>query len=361
MSCEWTCSASNGATCPGPGSGDIDVSVALTQGGGGTPTATFAATCQIGTSIPIPPPETLDVTASVVADVSDPDPGNNEATDSDALVPVVDVAVSINDGVSYTWWGHTHNYRIGVRSTGADAVVRLINTVPPALTSCSWTCESLVGSFCPIPASGFGSIDVELTLPANSGGLTEFVRFTSTCGLSGASLIKFTNTALLELAPPFRDSNPANNQSSDIDFMRRTVDLSASVTDNRQYVHVGELLEYEIRIDNAGPENGEFLAVFDTFPAGVSSGLWTCSGSAGVTCSPGVGNGLFDSPMIPAGGHVNYLFSGVVQPHAFTGPITHRVEAYPDLEAFDPTPNNNLAMDEPADIVVLFRADFDFP
>ena len=61
--------------------------------------------------------------------------------------------------------------------------------------------------------------------------------------------------------------------------------------------------------------------------------------------------------MIPVGGHVTYLFSGVVQAQTFTAPIANTVSALSDLETYDPTPGNNLATD--TDFVVLFRADFE--
>ena len=356
--CAWTCSPGGPATCPASGIGDIAEAVGLPTPAGGISEVTFTATCFVATSIPIPPPSTLSVPATVIADVTDPAPDNNSAVDTDNLIPVVDVAVSISDGISHAWYGQVVSYMIGIHSSGpADAIVRVVNTVPSSLQDCIWTCQSLVGNFCPSPASGAGSIDAELTLPALSGGSTELLRFTSECSVSNAALLEVVNTAQLQLAAPFRDDNLSNNQASDTDVLQRSVDLSATVSDGLQYVRIGDFVEYSIRIDNSGPNSGEFTYVTDALPDGVAGGLWTCTASAGATCHEGAGEALEDIITIPVGGHVTYLFSGVVEAQAFTKPIVNSVIALSDLDTFDPTPTNNVATD--TDIVVLFRADFD--
>ena len=355
--CQWTCSASGGASCAASGSGDINQPVILPAPVGGPSSATFSATCFVSTSIPIPPPGTLEVTASIAGGTADPVPGNNSASDTDALIPVVDVAVDIDDGVTYAWFGRSLTYVMTVKSEGSDAIVRLVNTVPSTLTNCSWTCQSLIGNLCPTPASGSGDIEAELVLPANSNGFTNFVRFTSTCMLSANAVLDVVNTAQLELAPPFRDPVPSNNQATDTDLVRRSVDLSASIDDGVKYVRVGDFLDYMIRIDNAGPDSGEFINVFDALPSGVGDGIWSCTASPGATCNEGAGDSLDDTVMIPVGGHVTYHFSGVVQEQAFIAPIANTVSALSDLETYDPTPGNNLATD--TDFVVLFRADFE--
>ncbi|MEZ5462842.1 hypothetical protein [Dokdonella sp.] len=354
--CNWTCAGDGGASCAAAGSGDIGEGVFLPTA---LSRASFSATCFVATSIPIPPPPTLAVTASVVGVVSDPNPLNNIATDTDALVPVVDVKVSIDDGLSTIWYGRSLTYVIKVSSQGSDAIVRLVNSVPSTLTDCTWSCQSFVGEFCPTPASGNGNIDVQLVLPANSGGFTEFARFSSTCMLSGSAFLDVVNTAELLIAPPFRDPVPSNNQATDTDLLRRSVDLSATIDDGVQYVRIGDFLDYTIRIDNAGPDSGEFTYIFDALPNGLSSGVWSCTASPGATCHEGVGNTLDDVVTIPVGGHVTYLFSAIVQGPSFTAPIANTVSAFSDLETFDPTPGNNVVTDR--DIVVLFRADFDFP
>jgi uncharacterized repeat protein (TIGR01451 family) len=83
LSCTWTCIGSGGAGCtPGPVAGDLVDTAHLPLGGA----ATYSAVCDVD-------PEasgTLTNTATVAAaaGVTDPDPGNDSATDEDAITPV---------------------------------------------------------------------------------------------------------------------------------------------------------------------------------------------------------------------------------------------------------------------------------
>jgi len=78
LTCTWTCEGS-GATCRGAGDGDIDETVDLPAGS----SVTYTLTCDVEMDAT----GYIDNTASVAAGagVTDPVPGNNTATDSDAL------------------------------------------------------------------------------------------------------------------------------------------------------------------------------------------------------------------------------------------------------------------------------------
>jgi len=80
LTCTWTCVGAGGGTCTASGSGDINDTVNLPAGG----SVTYTASCTIsGTAT-----GTLSNTATVAAPggVTDPTPGNNSATDDDALI-----------------------------------------------------------------------------------------------------------------------------------------------------------------------------------------------------------------------------------------------------------------------------------
>ena len=81
--CTWTCAGSSGAVCASQsGSGNINVAITSFPMSG---TATLTAICEIVSSAT----GTLNNTAKVMApnSVSDPNTGNNEASDVDELVP----------------------------------------------------------------------------------------------------------------------------------------------------------------------------------------------------------------------------------------------------------------------------------
>lgn len=81
--CSWICIASPGASCPGSGTGDIAAAINLTVAA----SATFHATCLIGAGAT----GTLVNTVSIAppAGITDPNPGNDSATDSDTLDAVL--------------------------------------------------------------------------------------------------------------------------------------------------------------------------------------------------------------------------------------------------------------------------------
>lgn len=140
--------------------------------------------------------------------------------------------------------------------------------------------------------------------------------------------------------------------------IEETADISVSISDGRQHVQPGDFLVYLIRVHNAGPDDATAY-VSDTLPAALTSGSWDCvDASVGATCSFGDGQSLFDIAFLPAGGHVEYEFVTFVGPGPHMGPIANSVGAFGHLELIDPLANNT-ATDTPADIVVLFRADFD--
>jgi uncharacterized repeat protein (TIGR01451 family) len=79
LSCTWTCGGAGGGTCTPSGSGNINDTVNLPSGG----SVTYTAGCTVSSLAT----GTLSNTATVTAPagVTDPNPGNNSATDSDAV------------------------------------------------------------------------------------------------------------------------------------------------------------------------------------------------------------------------------------------------------------------------------------
>jgi uncharacterized repeat protein (TIGR01451 family) len=92
----WSCAPGLGAACTGSGAGDIHQSVNLASGS----SAVFTAT---GTIPPSAFPSLSDTATIALAKGGQPDPtpGNNTATDTDAMTPVADLSLdSVNVGPS---------------------------------------------------------------------------------------------------------------------------------------------------------------------------------------------------------------------------------------------------------------------
>jgi len=78
LSCTWTCVASTGSSCTASGVGDINDSADLLNTG----TATYTATCSIDPYAT----GTLYNTAGISSAVTDPNTGDNAATDVDTII-----------------------------------------------------------------------------------------------------------------------------------------------------------------------------------------------------------------------------------------------------------------------------------
>jgi uncharacterized repeat protein (TIGR01451 family) len=123
----WTCTASAGSTCAPSGTGGINDTVSVLQGG------TLTYTFQV-----LPDPTlTGDFvnTASVGGgSLPDPDPGNNSATDTDALTPQADLQLQVTDLPDPVAPGGALGYELRVRNQGPSASpgLTLTNTLPPA-------------------------------------------------------------------------------------------------------------------------------------------------------------------------------------------------------------------------------------
>ena len=134
-SATWTCLASAGGFCAASsGTGNINTTVNLAPNA----TATFTVIAQISASATGNLANTAIVTAP--AGVTDPNPGNNSATDTDTPAPVADLAITKTDGsATYTPGGST-TYTITVTNAGPSAVVNapVTDNFPAAITSATW-------------------------------------------------------------------------------------------------------------------------------------------------------------------------------------------------------------------------------
>jgi uncharacterized repeat protein (TIGR01451 family) len=205
----WTCVASAGSACPASGSGSINAPVSVAAGG----TVTFTVTATVvanatGTLVNA-------ATVTVPVGVSDPNPGNNSATDTDTLIPTADLSITKTDGQTGAAQGQPLTYRIVVANAGPSSVsgATVTDTMPSALTGASWTCAGTAGSSCGT-ASGSGNINTTVSLPAG-GGVTYTVSATVSPGATGS----LVNTATVAAPAGVTDPNPANNSAADTDVI----------------------------------------------------------------------------------------------------------------------------------------------
>lgn len=121
-------------------------------------------------------------------------------------------------------------------------------------------------------------------------------------------------------------------------------DLAISKSDGLEVAEPGDLLTYTLVVSNFGPGDAPGTNVTDTFSPNLSGVSWTCSASAGSSCTAGGVGNIVDVAHILAGGTVTYLASAVIDP-GFSGALdnTAAVTAGPNVD--DPDPANGTSTD----------------
>jgi len=266
----WTCVGANGGSCPASGSGNINALVTLPAAGSAS--VTFTATGTIASSATGTLANTA--TAAAGAGASDPNPGNNSATDSDTLTPETDLGILKSDSATTEVPGTTVTYVLSITSVGPSNAVgaSVVDTFPATITGVTWTCSSFGGATC--TAAGSGNISDTASLPAGSG-LTYVVTGTIAASATGS----LSNTATIAAGPGAIDPQLSNNSSTDTDSLVPSTDLRISKDDSADPPPAGQDLVYTITVENLGPSNATGVAVNDPLPAEVTYVSDDCGGT----------------------------------------------------------------------------------
>ncbi len=331
LTCSWTCVGAGGGACTaGPVAGNINDSVNLPAGG----SVTYTASCTISAAAT----GTLANTATVSSAVTDPNPANNSATDTDTLTPSADVSITKTDGITTATPGGSVTYTITASNAGpSNTTGTVADTFPGILSGCSTTCVGAGGGTCSAGPTA-GNINDRVTLPAGGS-----VSYTSTCSVSAAATGSLANTATVSSTAT--DPNPANNSATDTDTLAPEADLSITKTDGLTTATPGQATSYTIVVANAGPSNAPASSVADTFPAAFTGASWTCVGAGGGTCTAGpVAGNIADSANLPPGGSVTYTVNGTID-GGFVGLLSNTATVSAPAGVSDPAAGNNSATD----------------
>jgi uncharacterized repeat protein (TIGR01451 family) len=332
LTCTWTCVGAGGGTCTAAGSGNISDTVNLPAGG----SVTYTASCTISPSATGSLVNTATVEES--EGVTDPNPDNNSATDTDGLGATADLAITKTDGVTTATPGGSVTYTITASNAGPSDSdgASVVDTFPTELT-CTWTCAGAGGGTC--NASGAGNISEAVFLPAGGS-----VTYTVPCTVSPAASGTISNTATVNMMQGGpTDPNPDNNSATDTDTLGATADLAITKTDGVTSVTAGGSVTYTITASNAGPSDVTGATVTDTFPASLTC-TWTCVGAGGGTCTAAGSGNISDTVNLPAGGSVTYTASCTLSSSA-TGTLSNTATVAAPGGVTDPNPDNNSATD----------------
>lgn len=312
LTCTWTCVAAGGGSCTASGSGNLADAISLPAGG----SATYTAVCAIATSVS----GSLVNTATVSSAVTDPNPANNSATDTDTVDPSADLTLSKTDGVTAVAPGGTLSYVIVVGNDGPSPVTgaTVSDAFPASCIGVTWTCAATGGGSC--PASGSGTIAANVDLPAAA-----TATFTALCSVDAASLngVVISNTASVTAPAGVLELDPADNAATDTTTVNATgAIVSATKTVSGSQAQ-GRDVSYTIVLTNAGTAQndnpGDEFA--DLLPAQLI--LVSATASSG-TASANVGtNTVTWNGAIPAGGSVTITIAAQV-PISATGSVSNQ-------------------------------------
>ncbi len=203
----WTAVGANGGSAANvSGSGAIATSVDLPSGASVTFTVVAA----------IDPTATGDLsdTASVAlpSGVANLNPSDNEATETDAPNPIVNLLITDTDGTTLYVPGTTSTYTIVVTSAGPSALTgaSVVDRLPAAVSGATWTAVASAGASVGDP-SGSGGIDTTISLLPDAS-----VTFTMTADIAAAAAGSLGNTVTVT-QPPGIIVDPGNNSATDDD------------------------------------------------------------------------------------------------------------------------------------------------
>jgi uncharacterized repeat protein (TIGR01451 family) len=188
-------------------------------------------------------------TASAGAGVTDPNPANNSATDTDTInVLNADIAVTKTDGVTNATPGGSVTYTIVISNAGPSGAptATLTDNFPAFCTAVSTTSVAAGGATGNTAGPFAGNINQVLNLP--SGGS---VTYTSQCTISGAASGSLVNTATGGAGPGITDPTPGNNSATDTDTVGTPPNVSGTKTAAGTYI-VGNNVTYTIILTNSG-------------------------------------------------------------------------------------------------------------
>jgi uncharacterized repeat protein (TIGR01451 family) len=330
----WMATASSGGgmvTGPSSGTGALATTVDLPVNA----SVTFTFTVQIDPSATGSLTNTA--TVSPPSGVTDLDPANNSATDSDNLTPQADLSITKTDGALSAVPGNSTTYTIVVSNAGPSTAVdqAVTDLFPSAITAVRWTAVASPGSSVAV-AGGAGNIMTTVTLlPGGT------ATFTAVATIDPTATGSLSNSATVAVPPG--DTTPANNTATDSDSLTPQADLSITKTDGVASAVPGTNTIYTIVVSNAGPSTAVDQAVTDLFPLAISAVQWTAVASAGssVAAASGSGNIATTVTLLP-GGTVTFTAAATINPSA-TGTLTNTATVA--VPPGDTTPANNSATD----------------
>jgi uncharacterized repeat protein (TIGR01451 family) len=240
-------------------------------------------------------------------------------------------------------------YTLSVTNLGPGSAtsVQVTDTLPNAVAFQSaggpgWAC-SLAGQ------------NLTCTRASLAPGVAPDIAVVVTAPAAGGML---SNTATVTAA----ETDPVGANNSDTEETTvlgvPVADLSVQAGDGGTTALWLRPLTYTVTAANAGPDGVTGATLSDLFPASVSGVSWSCTATAGSSCTPGGSGNISDAALnLLAGGSATYVATGTVA-YGTVGPIANTASVASAV--FDPSPANNTStVNTPVDPDRIFGDGFD--
>ncbi|MET7376367.1 DUF11 domain-containing protein, partial [Micromonospora arida] len=282
--------------------------------------------------------------------------GNDVAFD---LPQIVDVTPQLDKAFSPTTIGQGQTSTLTFTITNTDDLqakngMSFTDNLPGNVTATGVNSTTCSGATVTAPA-GATSVDFAGNLDLNVDSCTISVQVTSTVVGS------YTDTGCVapdgSTIPGCESNFPTivgiNPPGSTTLTVIPTVDLAVVKTASPSPYVPGTPFSYTVTVTNGGPSDAVGATLTDPLPAPLSGFTWTCTASAGSTCTSSGTGDINDTVTVLAGGTLTYTISGTV-PSGTTGDLTNTATLTPPDGVSDPgcTPNCSSTVVTPAALTV---------
>lgn len=258
----------------------------------------------------------------------------------------VDLTVSKTDGSSTYVPGAGISYTIVVGNNGAaNATGATVgDSVPLSISGVAAACSATGSASCGTDGSTGNNVAFNGVNIAPGAG--NFVTITVTGVVSPASTGNLSN--FVHVTPGNEtDSDPTNNDATDIDTPSPIVDLAVTKTDGSIIFTPGAPISYTIVVRNYGPSSATGVSVNDPVPTTITGVTTFCVATGATSCgtNSSSGNGVtFTNISIPPGASnfVTIGVNGIVRPDAPNN-LTNSVHVEPVNQSDTDLTNNDAS------------------
>ena len=287
--------------------------------------------------------------------VSDPNAGNDSATDSDTVTAAplsADLAIAKTDGTATVNAGGSTTYTLVVTNNGPSPVSGAI-LADPAVTGLTVTgvaCAASPGECTGPTTPTVGQLEGgTFALPDLASGQTYRLAVTADVTASSGSV---TNTATVAGPTGVSDPNAGNDSATDSDTVTAaplSADLAIAKTDGTATVNAGGSTTYTLVVTNNGPSPVSGAILADPAVTGLTVTGVACAASPGECTgptTPTVGQlegGTFALPDLASG--QTYRLAVTADVTASSGSVTNTATVAGPTGVSDPNAGNDSATD----------------